>query len=79
MKISDIEKIAPNILKLARINVKDFLAGSTVDVDGQIEDANVMYLTAYAMKAESGMNIRKCRRLLTEYDRLKEIENNDRM
>ena len=38
MKILDIEKMAPNILKLARINVKDFLAGSTVDVDGQIED-----------------------------------------
>ena len=79
MKISDIEKVAPNVLELARINMRNFLSSSDVVADDELEEANAMYLVAYAMKTESGMNIPRCRRLLTEYDRLKEIENNQRM
>lgn len=71
MKISDIEKVAPHIVKMARLNLAKVNLGSH-QIDGEIETASIEHLIAYAYKEKVGISIPECIMLLADFKRLQE-------
>ena len=69
MKISDIEKVAPHIVKLSRQYIAPFKNDSN-SIDVEFELSPPEYLIAYAYSEKVGIKVPDCIKLLEDFKTL---------